>query len=294
MKTLATLIADIDKVFAAEHKMSDKNLDDFCNNIKVLIKKRIEDGHEKRDNTLRMSKLGKKDRQLYYDINHPVEEVLSTSNQIKFMYGDIIEQVVLLLCKEAGHKVEGEQGEIVIDGVVGHRDAIIDGVSVDVKSASKFGFKKFEQGTLFEDDPFGYIGQISSYAKADGKDEAAFLAVNKESGELCLLPVHAIDMINPVDRIAHLRKVLSSKEAPINKCYEPIPNGKSGNTTLNKNCTYCPHKFKCWTEANNGKGLRSFRYSDGIRHFVNVVEEPRVEEVKASPLLELDKPSDVD
>ena len=38
-------------------------------------------------------------------------------------------------------------------------------------------------------------------------------------------------------------------------------------------CCYCPHKHKCW------KGLRAFKYADGIRYLTKVVNEPRVEEI---------------
>jgi len=44
-------------------------------------------------------------------------------------------------------------------------------------------------------------------------------------------------------------------------------------------CTYCPYKHDCWTDANEGKGLRAFRYSNGLKYFTKVVSEPRVEEV---------------
>jgi hypothetical protein len=43
---------------------------------------------------------------------------------------------------------------------------VIDGVTVDVKSASKYGFEKFLKHNLREDDPFGYISQLSSYVYA--------------------------------------------------------------------------------------------------------------------------------
>ena len=44
--------------------------------------------------------------------------------------------------------------------------------------------KKFKNGTLPNDDPFGYIDQISGYARAFGKDQATFVAFDKSTGEL--------------------------------------------------------------------------------------------------------------
>src|SRR6266849_6159935 len=42
------------------------------------------------------------------------------------------------MAKAAGHEVLGEQDELTLDGVVGHRDCVIDGCIVDVKTTSRF------------------------------------------------------------------------------------------------------------------------------------------------------------
>ena len=80
-----------------------------------------------------------------------------------------------------------------VHGIRGHRDAVIDGMTVDVKSCSPFAFKKFRDGELRDNDPFGYISQLSSYvyaAKDDplvtDKNRGAFLAIDKVNGEICL------------------------------------------------------------------------------------------------------------
>ena len=48
---------------------------------------------------------------------------------------------------------------------------------------------------------------------------------------------------------------------------------------LPRECTYCRHKFECHKDANEGKGLRVFRYSDGLRYMVQTPNEPKVIEV---------------
>ena len=78
----------------------------------------------------------------------------------------MIEELVLSLAKASGHKVEGEQSKLNVHGVKGHRDAVIDGMTVDVKSCSSYAYKKFKEGKLKDDDPFGYISQLSSYVYA--------------------------------------------------------------------------------------------------------------------------------
>ena len=76
-----------------------------------------------------------------------------------------------------------------IEGVKGHQDSLIDGVLVDCKSASGRSFEKFKNHNLIHDDPFGYVDQVSAYAQANGLDEAAFLAIDKSTGEICLSPL---------------------------------------------------------------------------------------------------------
>ena len=48
---------------------------------------------------------------------------------------------------------------------------------------------------------------------------------------------------------------------------------------VHKNCNYCPYKFECHKDANNGEGLRGFKYSKGVTYFTQVIKEPNVEEV---------------
>lgn len=284
-KSLDTLINDIHDLFTKEHVVSEENLKIFAENCAKVVKERLEKVQTYDKPTLRVSKLGTPDRKLWFELNttHNQDNAslrsIDPETVIKFMYGDLIEELVLLLVRESGHTVEGEQGEVEVDGVIGHRDCKIDGITVDVKSTSKFAFQKFEKGTLHSDDPFGYIAQISTYAYADSSPYGAFLALNKESGQLALLKVDKIDMIHPPSRIENVRAMLEQPEPPEEKCYEPVDIGKSGNKVLHNNCTYCSFKELCWSKANGGQGLRKFRYSNGIKYFTNVSDEPRVEEI---------------
>src|SRR5690606_19057418 len=121
---------------------------------------------------LRVSNLGTPcDRRLWFSINHPeLAEPLEPHTRLKFLLGDVWEAVLLFLAKIAGHRVEGQQDEISLHGVLGHRDAVIDGTIVDVKSASSFSFDKFENHLKPEDDSFGYLTQINSYLEAAQDD----------------------------------------------------------------------------------------------------------------------------
>ena len=172
----------------------------------------------------------------------------------------------------------GEQKEVKVSGVLGHMDCIIDGQVIDVKSTSGYAFKKFKNGTLPEDDPFGYMAQLAGYEESEGTKGGGFLAINKENGELALLIPEEIDKPNIKYRISKLKKQLKLDNPP-SMCYNPIPDGKSGNMKLPKQCIYCRHKFTCHKDSNNGKGLRVFKYAKNLEFFTTVVKQPRVQEI---------------
>ena len=273
------LIEDIYKRLETPQEVSEENIDIFCDNLKALLKDRLSEGE--RSPSLRMSSIGKCSRQVYYDLTEEEEgEQLLPHTRLKFLYGDLIEELVLFLAREAGHKVTDPQKTVELDGVVGHIDAIIDGHLVDVKSASKFAFKKFKEGTLAEDDPFGYDLQLSGYSAALGDIDGAFLAMNKESGELALLKRSSdyMKMNFPHKKIENHKQNLQS-DSPPDRPYEPVPDGKSGNMKLGVNCSYCSRKQVCWSDSNDGNGLRKFVYSYGPVFLTDVVRTPKVPEV---------------
>jgi hypothetical protein len=285
MKTVDTLVEDIYNLFSLDpidmdEEEVDKHIDTFGEMLKVHIKDFLYEVPKDRTG-LRLSAIGKPDRKIWLDINSPLEEEqLKPSTRIKFLYGYILEELLLLCSTIAGHDVKDQQKEVHVDGVAGHQDSIIDGVLVDCKSASGFGFEKFRKNNLVEDDPFGYVAQISAYAQANGIDTAAFLAINKSTGEICLSKLHQMDMINAEARVKHLKNIVGKDSLP-DKCYTDIPDGKSGNRSLAVGCVYCNYKHTCWADSNQGKGLRVFKYAKGNKFLTQVVREPDVEEVYA-------------
>lgn len=299
-KTIDTLVKDIYDVFLRPHKVSKENLEEFKENVGKALEEAIQNAGVPRIPTLRMSVIGKPDRQLWYELNtKDTSKVVEADDvdiyepnpekYIKFLFGDIIEHLLVFLTKEAGHTATHAQEELEIDGVLGHCDPVIDNVPVDIKSASKYAFnEKFKMGKLLRgDDPFGYVGQLSGYREKllelypneIDAERVAWLVMNKETGEICLLIADAMDLINAEDRIEHLKNILPKEEPPQEKCYQPIPEGKSGNKVLNKTCYYCPFKEDCWKDSNGGRGLRAFKYSNGVKLFTHVETLPRVEEI---------------
>lgn len=230
--------------------------------------------------TIRMSNAGKPcERQLHYEVNDPEGgEAFLPSTINKFLTGDLIEMKMLFLAELSGHKVEGTQDTQEIEGVLGHRDAVIDGTVVDTKSASSYSFKKFENHGLVFDDPFGYLHQAGAYLHAGqtdptvtDKDTFAFLVEDKALGKICLDRYNKLD----IDYNQFMKDKKAMLEGPLpERAYEAEPEGKSGNMKLGVNCSYCAFKFKCW------ENLRQFNYSFGPVYLTEVQREPRVAEHK--------------
>ena len=74
-------------------------------------------------------------------------------------------------------------------------------------------------------------------------------------------------------------KLSLEKDDPPEKCYKDIPFGKSGNSQLSIGCRYCSYRHECWSDSNNGDGLRVFNYANGPVYLTKVVNTPNVEEI---------------
>ena len=274
MPSIKTLRDDVYKLFDPKSKVvpKDEDLDTFLGNMRSKLIEKL--GGEYKP-SLRMSSIGQPcARKGWYELHEPDKaEAMQPWVYIKFLYGDLIEQLLMFLIKTAGHKVTHEQETLEIDGVPGHTDGMVDDVPVDIKSASSYGFKKFESGLKKEDDGFGYLNHLGLYNKALGNEgPAAFIAFEKQSGESC---VDMHDNLNDVDynELVRTRKKIMSLDVPPPRGFDDLPEGASGNRKLGLNCGYCNHRRHCWP------GLRTFLYSRGPVHLTNVARLPDVTEV---------------
>ena len=283
MKKLDTLVDDIYKKLSVLGKgkslnLSEESIEQFGESMKEVLR-HWSTPKPRATETLRMSNIGRPNRQLWFDMKTEQQaQEIPPSTFIKFLYGHMLEEVVLLLVKLAGHTVSDEQKNVKIKGIEGHMDCVIDGEVIDVKTASGYAFKKFKDGTLAEDDTFGYMSQLAGYEAGHGTSNGGFLAMNKESGELALYIPEELDKPNIETKIDTVKKSLK-KSAPPELCYKPIPDGSSGNMKLPRGCFFCRHKLECHKDSNNGKGLRVFKYSKGLSYLTQVVKEPRVNEI---------------
>lgn len=271
-KTIDTLVDDIGRVLTDPPVITEEQTSELGTAIASVISQKLRPSHEKP--TLRMSNLGSKClRELWYKVNKPEKAIpLRPEARLKFLYGDIIETLILWLAKISGHKVEGEQDELDINGVKGHRDALVDGTLVDVKSASTYSFSKFQEGLKPDSDAFGYLDQLGAYSYAGKNSKSAFVAVDKTLGHI---HVDKHDNLDKQDyaKFVEERKAVVAQPEPPPRAFFSEDDGKSGNQKLGTKCSYCEFRKECWP------GLRTFLYGNGPRHLTVVKRLPDVPEV---------------
>lgn len=229
---------------------------------------------------LRLSQMGARcPCALWHSIHRPLEqEPLPPWARIKFTYGHILEALVIELAKAAGHEVTGEQDAVSVDGIIGHRDCVIDGCIVDVKSAASRTFQKFKDGTIASQDSFGYLDQLDGYVVGSvddplvrTKDRGYNLVVDKTLGHLCLYE-HVIREQSIRNRIKSYKEIVDRPTAPECSC-ETVPEGKSGNIKLDVTASYNSFKWSC------KPGLRCFLYANGPVYLTHVKRKPDVPEI---------------
>jgi len=280
-----TLVEDIYKLVSTkevgEHIDFDDAVETFGENIKELMRSEFGAKRAHDSRRLRLSLTGRTDKYIWNQYNGSEGEEIDSPTYVKFLYGHVIEELLLFLTKAAGHTVTSEQKVCKAAGIVGHMDCAIDGVVTDVKSASVYGFKKFKAGTLAADDPFGYVGQIKAYAHSEGVKQYGWLAMDKQNGHLTYLKYDEEDVDHPmyehisydiIERLEHVKEMVNGPE-PVETCYPTEEDGKSGNTKLAMGCGFCQYKAHCYPT------LRTFEYAWGNKHLVDVIKTPRVNEV---------------
>ena len=136
MTSLSTIPEDLQSLWSNGVSPSPEDLKVFCDNVGDAVTSSFQDAVSQEPRTiLRMSSIGKPARQLWYEskyVDNPEE--LDYSLRIKFLYGHLLEELLVLLLKMSGHSVEDQQLEHDIDGIKGHQDARVDGILVDFKS----------------------------------------------------------------------------------------------------------------------------------------------------------------
>jgi hypothetical protein len=275
VKAIYTLVPDIYKLLERKDEWF---TDDVAKTLSDDISARLRARFKKLDwkPSLRLSRMGPTcPKALWHSIHtSELEEALPPWAQMKYCYGHILEALAITLARTAGHSVAGEQDELVVEGIKGHRDCVLDGCIVDVKSVSSIGFKKYQDKSLLEDDSFGYLDQLDGYllgSREDPivtvKDKGYILAIDKTLGKMILYE-HRLRANNILKRIEEYKRIVGLDKPPACKCGR-IPEGKSGNIKLDTKASYSPFKHTCHPH------LRTFLYARGPVYFTTVVREPK-------------------
>ena len=278
-KSINKLIPDIyNLVRQKDEWFNDARANDFATSVARRLQTQL--GAKPRAPSLRLSKMGQGcPRAFWYSLYHPeLAEPLPPWAEIKYSFGHIVEALAITLAKSAGHTVEGEQEHVVLDGIAGHLDCIVDGCVVDVKSTSSRGFQKFKTGAIRYDDGFGYLEQLDGYVVACRDDPRVsqkhvgyILAVDKTLGHMVLYE-HVVREEHIHERIRQVKQIAGLREPPTCECHT-VADGKSGNRRLDMRASYSAYKHCCFP------GLRTFLYSDGPVYLTHVGRKPDVQEV---------------
>jgi len=245
-------------------------------------------GERREPPRLRLSKMGEIcPKHLWHSIHTPhLAEKMPGQALFKFSYGHTIEKMAISLAKLAGHEVTGEQDELVVDGVKGHRDCVLDGYIVDVKSCSSRMFEKFERKTIAQSDSFGYLAQLDGYMVGSAnddlvrvKDKAFIWYIDKTLGKMDLYEHHLREAFIH-ERVASHKRVVALAVPPACTCQE-VKDGESGNIKLDVEASYSSFKYVCKPH------LRTFLYSDGPRFLTRVVRRPQRRD--GTYIIEVDK-----
>lgn len=263
MKSIYELIPDIQAYLKTDP--------DFLQDVGRLL---IEHPRKvKKDPHLRLSKMGPKcPRALWYSIHHPeLDEPLPPWATFKFSFGHMIEAAATVLAKASGYTVTGEQDAVCVDGISGHRDCIINGRLLDVKSCSSIAFSKYRSGSLSQSDDFGYLDQLDGYllGSVDDplllvKDVGYLLMIDKVLGHM-YLHEHHLRESSIRARIASHKRIVACTSPPDCEC-GTLPDGESGNIKLDLRASYSPQKYSCFPN------LRTFIFAGGKPRFFTTVK----------------------
>lgn len=288
MKKIDTLIQDIYELIRSKHEgwFNEELARLFASEVTTRLAGQL--GAGPRTPGLRLSKMGPScQKALWCSINHPeMAEALPPWAEIKYSFGHVIEALAISLARASGHEVTGEQDELRLDGIVGHRDCVIDGCVVDVKSSSSIAFQKFKGGDFSKSDNFGYLDQLDGYVLASADDPSVqvknkgyLLAVDKQLGHMCLYEHEVTDERRDAlkARIAEYKRIVAQPQPPACTCGTEE---QAGNTRLDLRASYSPYKYFCHPY------LRTFLYSSGPVYFTKVTRRPFN---KDGPITEIDK-----
>lgn len=250
-------------------KASNSELEDIPN-LDEIVEKAGEDfkaalrrqfTRQQEDFRLRMSNVGKPTCQLQMAAQGVTPKRKPYSFVIQMLIGDAVECITDAVLQIAGINITGSKNQVELDinGTViqGEDDIEIDNKVYDIKSSAPWTFdNKWMKGYdgLKEDDAFGYIGQLTGYADAQGKKAGGWIVVNKSDGRLIVVEADTTQEEHDaaLDRMRNNVKAITQGDK-FERCFTPVEDRWRGKATglkvLPKTCEFCDYIGTCWPNA---------------------------------------------
>ena len=252
MKHISTLIQDVYNVATNDVWFDPEQSERYCRQLGHNINQSL--APREAVSGLRLSAMGERcPRALWASVHSPsLQAPFRPQTRIIFHYGHVIEQLAIALARAAGHTVEGEQDELQLNGILGHRDCIIDGCIVDVKSVTSKGMETFKSGRV-EEDIFlrSYLDQLDGYTVASyddplvtNKEMAYIWAIDKQLGHMHLHE-HRVRPNHIRQRVNDYKAIVASEVPPKCTC-GTVFDRATGNTRLDVKASYNPFKRFCF------------------------------------------------
>ena len=256
----------LEKANRGEVKLSPKLIEEFKDACESAVTKQF---NRESGPSLRMSSIGRPICQQILARENCAKEG-SYNDIMRFLFGDLIEAVAMLIMKSSGINIVKEQSRcsLELDGenIKGTLDVIIeeDGVQKvwDIKSASPYSFdNKFGKGydAIKEDDAFGYITQGHLYGESYGLPFGGWIVINKSSGEWAVVESpedfgeERKRVLQQADNIIKTVKKADFKKAKFKDDWETYRQDgevlRTKNRMMPKLCTFCEYKKHCWEDA---------------------------------------------
>ena len=210
---------------------------------------------------LRMSNVGKPLCQLQMAASGAEPKRKPYNFKSQMMIGDAVEAIMNIYLEMAEVNVTSANDEVELEvngsTIKGTDDVEIDDKVYDVKSCSPWAFdNKWLHGyeALKADDSFGYIGQLTGYANAKGKDVGGWLVMNKSDGRIAVVEADITEDEKKANLFGIQYNVTAVQENhPFERKFEAIPDTfrkkPTGLKRLCKTCGFCDYLKSCWPTA---------------------------------------------
>ena len=241
----------LEDVRQGESTMSEENVQRIVKHVEEAVRKQF----KKREGgfRLRASNIGRVPCQLWFQKNKPEAAIPPPAHfLLRMMIGDITEAVFKGVLKEAGatfEKPEKIETEIAGEKVSGEYDLVLDNKVDDIKSTSPWSYKnKWLDGDSIEkSDPFGYVGQLTVYAKGKNVEPGGWWVVNHSTGEFKYVKYTS----DPAKVERDLEKTVTTiKNNEFRRCFTPVKETfyrkETGRYVLNTECNFCNFRHACW------------------------------------------------